>query len=510
MTAPDATPLLEVRQVTRRFPGVIALRGVSLSLHKGEVLALIGENGAGKSTLMKILAGVQKPSEGQILIEGQPVEINSVQDAMKHGIALIHQELNLSDNLDVGANIFLGREPRKFGMIDRARIAREAKIFLDQVGLNVSPSTIVSDLSIGRQQMVEIAKALSINARVLIMDEPTSSLSTRESEALFKVVRNLRDKGVSIIYISHRLGEVKLLADRVSVLRDGANVGEIPRSEVSHDRMVRMMVGRDISQFYARTCHTPGAPALEVRGLRTMANPAHAINFTIRAGEIVGMAGLVGAGRTEMLRTLFGIDRAIAGEILIKGKPVDVRNPITAIEAGLALVPEDRKQQGLIIEMMVRTNTSLASLKRSSKAAGFLNRAYERSIATEMIGRLRIKTPGPEQIAQYLSGGNQQKIVLGKWLAMKPSVLMLDEPTRGIDVGAKQEIYRLMEELAGQGVAILFVSSEMEEVLGMSDRALVMHEGKLTGELLRADLSEEAVMRLATGNVEEAAATAGS
>lgn len=510
MTQSDVTPLLEVRDVTRRFPGVIALRGVNLKLFPGEVLAVIGENGAGKSTLMKILAGVQKPSEGQIHINGKPVEINSVHDAMTHGIALIHQELNLSDNLDVGANIFLGREPRKFGMIDKARIAREAQVFLDQVGLNVSPSTLVSDLSIGRQQMVEIAKALSINARVLIMDEPTSSLSTRESEALFKVVKNLRDKGVSIIYISHRLGEVKLLADRVSVLRDGANAGEIPRSEVTHDRMVRMMVGRDIAQFYARTCHTPGAAALEVRGLRTMANPAHALNFSIRSGEIVGMAGLVGAGRTETLRTLFGIDRAVGGEILVRGNAVNVHSPLDAIDSGLALVPEDRKQQGLIIEMMVCTNTSLASLRRSSKKAGFLNRAYERDVTKEMIGRLRIKTPGPEQIAQYLSGGNQQKIVLGKWLAMKPSVLMLDEPTRGIDVGAKQEIYRLMEELAGQGVAILFVSSEMEEVLGMSDRALVMHEGKLTGELSRSQLNEEAIMRLATGNVEEENATAGA
>jgi len=499
-------PILEVRGVTRRFPGVIALKGVSLTLHKGEVLALIGENGAGKSTLMKILAGVQRPSEGEIVIDGKPVEINSVQDAMDHGIALIHQELNLSDNLDVGANIFLGREPRRFGMIDKKRIARESKQFLDAVGLDVPPSMLVRELSIGRQQMVEIAKALSINARVLIMDEPTSSLSSRETEALFKVVRDLRSRGVSIIYISHRLGEVKALADRVTVLRDGANVGDIERDEINHDRMVRMMVGRDIAQFYARTCHKPGDPVLEVAGLRTLANPGHTIDFTLCAGEIVGVAGLVGAGRTEMLRSLFGVDRALGGNVRVVGKAVDIRSPIDAIEAGLALVPEDRKQQGLIIEMTVRTNTSLASLKRSAKKAGFLNRGYEREVCAEMIGRLRIKTPGPEQIAQYLSGGNQQKIVLGKWLALRPRILMLDEPTRGIDVGAKQEIYRLMEQLAGEGVAILFVSSEMEEVLGMSDRALVMHEGRLTGELQRSDLSEEAIMRLATGHTAIAAA----
>jgi ribose transport system ATP-binding protein len=414
------------------------------------------------------------------------------------GIVLIHQELNLADNLDVGANIFLGREPRRFGLIDRARIDRESLGVMQRVGLECPPRTIVETLSIGRQQMVEIAKALSTNARLLIMDEPTSSLTTHEAEQLFRVVKDLRSRGISIAYISHRLAEVKELADRVVVLRDGRNAGNLNRDEVSHDRMVRMMVGRDLSQFYPHTPRAPGDKVLEVRDVRTPTFPPHGVSFTLHAGEIVGLAGLVGAGRTELLRTLFGVDRPLGGTILVNGRPLDLRTPADAIKAGIALVPEDRKQQGLVLEMAVRENLSLAGVGRSARA-GFLARAAERDLATTMIGSLGIKTPTDRQAVQFLSGGNQQKVVLGKWLAVKPRVLLLDEPTRGIDVGAKQEIYRLMESLAESGVAILFVSSEMEEVLGMSDRALVMHEGRLTGELSRAQLSEEAVMHLATG-----------
>jgi ribose transport system ATP-binding protein len=493
-----SAPLLEVRDLTKRFPGVLALRGVNLTLNRAEVLAVIGENGAGKSTLMKILAGVQTPDSGEVLLEGRAVRIDSVHAAEQLGIALIHQELNLADNLDVAANIFLGREPRRFGLIDARRMNAGAQPLLAQVGLDCPPRTLVSRLSLGRQQLVEIAKALSVRARILIMDEPTSSLSQHETQQLYKVIRELRAGGASIVYISHRLGEVKELADRVLVLRDGANAGELARDEINHDRMVRLMVGREISQLYDRPSHPAGAPVLEVARLRTPANPRHEMNFTLRAGEIVGVAGLVGAGRTELLRVLFGIDRALGGEIRIAGKLVELCSPFDAIAAGLTLVPEDRKQQGLVLEMAVRRNLSLASLRRDARR-GFLNRAAEREIAAAMIRDLRIKTPGPEQLAQYLSGGNQQKIVLGKWLAMKPRLLLLDEPTRGIDVGAKQEIYRLMEELARQSVAILFVSSEMEEILRMSDRALVMHLGRITGELRREELSEEAVMQLATG-----------
>ena len=497
---PDSPPpLLEVRQISKQFPGVCALDQVDLRLEKGEVLALVGENGAGKSTLMKILAGVQPPATGEILIDGRPSVIDSVSAALDNGIALIHQELNLADNLEVGANIFLGREPLKFGLIDDPKINREAKAVLDRVGLDIEATPALSSLTIGRQQLVEIAKALSVNARVLIMDEPTSSLSSHETEQLFEVVKDLRAKGVSVIYISHRLGEVKELADRVAVLRDCKNAGELLHNEVNHHNMVRLMVGREISQFYARKPHQISDVLLEVEDLVTPTWPQHALNFSVHRGEIVGIAGLVGAGRTEMLRTLFGIDRPLRGAVYLDGKKLQLDNPVQTIHAGMALVPEDRKLHGLVIEMTVQANIGLAGLRRKQRPGGFLNQNAEEKDTAEMVDRLRIKTPSHLQIAQYLSGGNQQKVVLGKWLALQPTLLLLDEPTRGIDVGAKQEIYGLMEALAGRGMGILFVSSELEEILGMSDRALVMHEGKITGELQRDELSEEAIMQLATG-----------
>lgn len=499
MTSPPVPPRLEVREISKRYPGVQALDGVSLSLAPGEVLAVIGENGAGKSTLMKILAGVETPGEGRILLEGRRVEIDSVQTALAHGIALIHQELNLSDNLDVGANIFLGREPRRMGLIDRRRIERDSRRVLAMVGLDVSPRTIVSRLSIGRQQMVEIAKALSIDARILIMDEPTSSLSQHETAALFRVIKELRDKGVSIIYISHRLGEVRQVADRVVVLRDGRNAGGLTRDEIDHDRMVRLMVGREISQFYERRPHVPREPLLEVSDLVVPENPGHRLSFHVCAGEVVGIAGLVGAGRTELLETLFGIRQPLAGTIRIGGRIVRFRSPADAIRAGAALVPEDRKGEGIVLQMPVRENIGLPGLRRHCRYAGFLNRRREQQDAAKMVDSLRIRTPNLRQIVESLSGGNQQKVVLGKWLSLEPRLLLLDEPTRGIDVGAKEEIYRMMERLAAEGLAILFASSEMEEILGMSDRTLVMHEGRLAGELTRDQLSEEAIMQLATG-----------
>ncbi|MDG2129276.1 MAG: sugar ABC transporter ATP-binding protein [Fuerstiella sp.] len=501
MSDSNTSPLLSVENVSKRFPGVTALNQVSLTLMEGEVLALIGENGAGKSTLMKILAGVQLPDEGQIRVVGLPVRLDSVQTAQQTRIALIHQELNLSGNLTVGANIFLGREPLKRGLIDKKKIRDDSVALLARVGLNVSPDTIVDDLPIGQQQLVEIARALSVDARVLIMDEPTSSLSQHETERLIEVVKDLRSRGVSVIYISHRLGEVAELADRVTVFRDGANAGDLNRDEITHDRMVRLMVGRDISEFYARKPQQPGPVVLQVTELETPANLGHQLSFSVRAGEIVGISGLVGAGRTELLHVLFGVDSAVSGNIAVKGQEVRLRSPRDAIQAGIALVPEDRKHQGIILEMAVRTNIGLPGLRQHRKTGGFLNRTQEAADSAAMIARMRIKTPNERQLVQFLSGGNQQKVVLGKWLAMKPKVLLLDEPTRGIDIGAKQEIYALMEELAEQGVAILFVSSEMEEVIGMSDRTLVMHEGRISGELTRDELTEEAIMQLATGNV---------
>lgn len=498
------SPLLEVSEISKSFPGVRALHRVGFSVGAGEVVAVLGENGAGKSTLMKILAGVQRPDEGTILLAGAPVEIRSVEEGLGLGIALIHQELNLATNLSIGANLFLGREPSRWGFLDEGEIARLSRGYLERVGLDLDPATPVGELSIGRQQLVEIAKALSTKARLLIMDEPTSSLSQQETERLFEVVKGLRAEGVSVLYISHRLGEVVELADRVVVLRDGEKAGELGRAEISHNRMVELMVGRELSQFYAHEPHPPGEAALSVAGLQTQAHPGHEIGFELRAREIVGLAGLVGAGRTELLAALFGVVPALSGTISVAGKTLQIRDPRAAIAAGLALVPEDRKHQGLILDMAVADNLSLASVERDQRG-GFLNFAAERKLTEEMTDRMRIKAPSHRQMVRFLSGGNQQKVVLGKWLAMRPRVLLLDEPTRGIDIGAKREIYALMEALASQGVAILFASSEMEEVIGMSDRVLVMYEGSLAGELPRAELGEEAIIRLATGRGLEAA-----
>jgi ribose transport system ATP-binding protein len=492
-------PVLEVSGLKKSFPGVLALGGVSLKLDKGEVLALIGENGAGKSTLMKILAGVQPADEGKFCVDGKDVVFRNVNDAMNQGIALIHQELNLCGNLDLASNIFLGREPKKLGFIDQVQMTEQAKEYLSQVGLDLPVDTLAGSLPIGKQQLVEIAKALSSDARVLIMDEPTSSLSQKETETLFDVVMNLRDRGISVIYISHRLGEVIRLADRVTVFRDGENAGDLSKDEINHNNMVRLMVGRELSEFFDRTIHNPGKRVLSLKKFCSPSYPNNPISLDIHAGEIVGIAGLVGAGRTELLQTIFGVTPSVGGTLEIEGTETMISNPKGAIASGIALVPEDRKQHGLVLPMSVRENSSLPSLQRES-SRGWINPISEEKGTLEAIDSLKIKTPSPEQVAQFLSGGNQQKIVLGKWLAMNPKLLMLDEPTRGIDIGAKREIYKLMENLAGQGMAILFVSSEMEEVLGMADRAYVMHEGKISGELSRDQLSEESIMNLATGN----------
>ena len=501
---PENSPLLAVRGLTKSFPGVLALRGVSLHLHKGEVLSLIGENGAGKSTLMKILAGVQPADNGDYLIDGEPVSLQNVRDAMERGIALIHQELNLAANLDLAANIFLGREPNKKGIIQEKKLREDASKYLKRVGLDLPSETITGTLPIGKQQLVEIAKALSCDARVLIMDEPTSSLSQKETETLFEVVKDLRNQGISVIYISHRLGEVIELSDRVTVFRDGENAGDLEKDEINHENMVRLMVGRDLSEFYDRQIHQPGKAVLKAHEIISPSYCDIPVSLEVRAGEIVGIAGLVGAGRTELLQTIFGVTPALGGELELDGQSFRPSCPADAITAGIALAPEDRKQHGLVLPMTVRENASLPSLERD-QAKGFLNQEAELKIADRAVEQMSIKTPTIEQIARFLSGGNQQKIVLGKWLAMKPKLLMLDEPTRGIDVGAKREIYKLMEKLAGEGMAILFVSSEMEEVLGMADRAYIMHEGRVSGELSREELSEESIMHLATGSEKSAA-----
>ncbi len=491
-------PVLQVERISKRFPGVVALNQVSLQLYPGEILAVIGENGAGKSTLMKILAGIQTPDDGQILLDGEVRQIQSVQQAQQLGISLIHQELNLCANLDVGANIFLGREPGRFGWIDRNAIRRESRVVLEAIGLDVSPDVLAGELTIGRQQMVEIAKAVSTRARILIMDEPTSSLSQRETGKLFGIIRDLKSRGVSIIYISHRLGEVEELADRVVVLRDGQNAGELRRGEINHEQMVRHMVGRELASFHVRKPGRRGPSVLQLDGIQTQAFPGRPVSLEVFGGEIVGMAGLVGAGRTELLTTIFGITPPLSGQIRVAGRNVPVRDCRIAIQNGIGLVPEDRKAQGVILEMAIRENITLPTLRRLARM-GMIDARRDRQRASELRQQLGIKSSSVEVPAKQLSGGNQQKIVIAKWLALQPRLLLMDEPTRGVDIGAKQEIYGLMDELAQSGVAILFVSSDMEEVLGMSDRMLVMHEGNLAGELARHEFSEEAVMNLATG-----------
>lgn len=494
------TPLLTMRGISKRFPGVVALDGVNLEVGRGEVVALVGENGAGKSTLMKILGGVYHPDEGQIEFEGRRVNIASVTDALRLGIAFIHQELNVLDNLDVAANVFLGREPvlGPFRLINRRKIYADTEPYLKRLGLNISSRTRLDRLSLAQQQMVEIAKALSLKARLIIMDEPTSSLTLSETNRLLQLVRELSAQGVSVIYISHRLGELDHCADRVVVLRDGRNAGDLPRSELTHDKLVSLMVGRELKSFYVEsTAHqTPGF--FRVRNLRSARYPDKPVSFATARGEILGFAGLVGAGRSELAKAIVGLDRHARGEVTLGGESIPLGNPRRAIERGIYLVPEDRRGEGLVVGMSVRENISLPSLKHFSSFQ-LIRRDRERQAADEQIAALKIRTPDAEALVLNLSGGNQQKVVLGKWLAMSPRVMILDEPTRGIDVGAKAEIYRLMRTLAEQGTVILMISSDMEEVLHLSDRVAVMYEGEITGVLGRPDCTEENIMQLAVG-----------
>ncbi len=490
--------LLSMHGITRRFPGVVALSDVDLELAGGEVLALMGENGAGKSTLMKILGGAIRPNEGELLIEGKPVDFHRVADAQRAGIALIHQELMPVPNIDVAGNIFLGREARRMGMIDRAAMRRRARDLLQRVGLNLPPHTPMSTLTAGQTQMVEIAKALAQNSRIIIMDEPTSSLTLGEARQLFRIIGELRNSGVGIIYISHRLDEVLEVADRITVLRDGRYVGDLDAKKTTHDQIVSMMVGRSLSAWFPEKAdRPPDEIALEAKDL-LLAGTSEGVSFTVRRGEILGFAGLVGAGRTELMQVLFGIDRAIGGQMRLGGMPFDPRSPKDAIRRGVYLAPEDRKRHGLVLPMSVAQNVSLPNIG-NYKPRGWLNRRAEDRVAALEVQRMRIKTPGVRQKVVNLSGGNQQKVVLGKWLAMKPTVLILDEPTRGVDVGAKAEIYRHMAALAADGIAIIMVSSDMEEILGMSDRVVVMHERRIRSILPGKQLSQERVAMLMTG-----------
>jgi ribose transport system ATP-binding protein len=499
-------PLLEARGLSKRFPGVQALAEVSAAFHAGEVVAVMGENGAGKSTLMKALAGVHPPDAGTILWQGKPVRISNVSQAGDLGIAFIHQELNLCENLTVEENIFLGLEPRRAGwLVDRRALREKATALLARVGLKVRPDAVVESLSIGQRQMVEIARALAREASLVIMDEPTSSLTSSESARLFEVVRDLKSRGLAVVFISHRLAEVMAVADRVIVLKDGRNSGSLTKFEITADRMVQLMVGRDLDPAMRRPeSVTTGAERLSVNGLKTVAWPTEEVSFSVRAGEIVGMAGLVGAGRTEVARCLAGVDRPLSGTVRVDGKTLPPGSVSGAIKAGLALAPEDRKEQGIFLEMPIRENIALPGLGRM-QSAGFVRQGHVTALAERLRQQLNIRTTDVQKAAGLLSGGNQQKIVLAKWLVLDPGVFILDEPTRGVDVGAKAEIYRVIEALAAAGAAVLMISSDLEEILRLSDRVLVMHEGRLAGEVCHTDLSEEAIMQLATGSAQSSA-----
>jgi ribose transport system ATP-binding protein len=495
-------PFLQLRGIVKRFPGVLALDQVDFEIDLGEIVALIGENGAGKSTLMKVLGGVHQPDAGEILVEGRPETVHKVSDANRLGIGFVHQELNNLDNINVAGNVYLGREPRRLGLIDRRKILADTQPYLERLGLDISAGTRLDELSIGQQQLVEIAKALSMDARVIIMDEPTSSLTLSETDCLLAVMEELKAQGIAIIYISHRLGEVKQCADRVIALKDGKNSGCLDREKINHHAMVTLMVGRELDAAHQHpdTEKVPGY--FQVKDLVTTCYPGKKISFTVAAGEILGFAGLVGAGRSEMAQAIFGVDKALGGTMSLDGRPVMLNRTKAAIDRGIYLVPEDRKKTGLIVEMDLEKNTTLASMAQYRKA-GLIHARAEAAAAREQIRALDIKAPSGKTIALNLSGGNQQKVVLGKWLSMDPKVMIFDEPTRGIDVGAKGEIYNLMYKLAEKGVAIIMISSDMEEVLLVSDRIAVMRQGEINGILSRPEFSEEGVMQLAVEETEE-------
>jgi len=495
-------PLLQMSSISKRFPGVVALDRVDLDVYPGEIVALAGENGAGKSTLMNILGGIHQPDSGTLRVDGAETAIHSVSDAIHKGIGFIHQELNLLDNLDVAENVFLGREPVWAGplkLVDRKQLRSQADRYLARLGLTISSRTPAGELSIAQQQMVEIAKAISLDARLIIMDEPTSCLTLTETARLFDVINDLKTQGVSIIYITHRLREITNLADRVVVLRDGRNAGMLSGDQITHDRIVNLMVGRDLTRFYDHRPPKVERDYFRILDVQTGRYPGHKTTLSVGRGEILGLAGLVGSGRSELALAIFGVDPTENGNVLLDGKNLTIRSPRDAIANGIYLVSEDRRKTGLVVEMSIRENITLPSVF-SYASGGLIDRNAEQKVARESCQTMNIKAPSIETKTTNLSGGNQQKVVLAKWLSLSPKVLIFDEPTRGIDVGAKSEIYQLMRELAQSGVAVIMISSDLEEILAESDRVAVMHEGAVTGVLERNECSEEAIMRLAVGH----------
>ncbi|MBN2807825.1 MAG: sugar ABC transporter ATP-binding protein [Prolixibacteraceae bacterium] len=497
-------PILEIRNVSKEFSGVYALRNVDMQILPGMVTAVIGENGAGKSTLMKIISGVYQRSEGNVMLNGKNVAFKDPKEAAENGVVIIHQELNLIPHLSITENLFLGNEiTNKFGLLDYGRMHKKAKELLSLLQLDVDPKMAVSQLRVGQQQLVEIARALLHNSKVLIMDEPTSAISDQEVELLFKIINNLKNSGVAIVYISHKLNELFQIATRYEVLRDGQKVGEGFMKDTNHDQLVKMMVGRDLASFFKKDEHKQGAELLRVEDL-CLRNPenklddlVHNVSFSLHRGEVLGICGLMGAGRTELLEAIFGLHpKHVSGKIFIDNEPHTICSVSDAIKAGIALVPEDRKLQGLILNMDVAQNTSLACLDNIISYS-FISTRKENELSLSYIKSLNTKVPSPKIEVSKLSGGNQQKVVIAKWLATNPKILLLDEPTWGIDIGAKTEIYKLINDLAKQGMGIVMVSSELPEILAISDNILVLSESKLTGVFSRSEATEEKIMHAA-------------
>ena len=488
--------IVSMKGICKTFPGVKALDNVDFELRSGEVMALLGENGAGKSTLMKILSGVYTKDGGTIKVNGTEYEHMNPKLAQHVGVAIIHQELNMCKHLSVVENMFLGRELIKNGTLDNAKMEAEAKKVLNSLGMDIDPRHIVGDMSVSKQQMVEIAKALSINAKILIMDEPTSSLTAREIEELFKIIKQLRENGCGIVYISHRLEELKEIVDRVTIMRDGKYISSANFADVSMNKIISDMVGREITEQFPRVSCKKGEKIFEVKNLNA-GRMVRNINISLYEGEIVGLAGLMGAGRTETTRAIFGADPKTSGEIILDGKTLDIKCPMDAIKAGVVLAPEDRKKDGLCTGLSIRHNLALPNLDYICNVLGVINSRREDDLCTKAVENLRIKTPNIEVNSGTLSGGNQQKVVVGKWLARDSRVVIFDEPTRGIDIGAKVEIYNLMNELKKNGSAVMFISSEMPELMGIADRIMVMCDGRITGELSVEEATQEEIMIMA-------------
>lgn len=495
---PSAASALHMRGISKVFPGVKALSGVELAVRFGTVHAIVGENGAGKSTLMKILSGAYAPTTGTIEVAGTDVRMKRPADAQRLGIRMVHQELNLVPDLTVAENIFLGRMPKRLGFFDRGGMLRRAAAVLAELGTSIDPQERLGDLTISQQQLVEIAKAYAADPRIIVLDEPTSSLSEHETAALFRILRKMRDAGIAIIYISHRLKEVLEIADEVTVLRDGAMIETRAASGITAAEMIRLMVGREVSNVFPKTPSTIGKQVLSVRGIGDGMRFSD-VSFDVRGGEILGLTGLVGAGRTEVARAIFGLAPLTSGTIEIDGAPVTIRSPAAAARAGIAYVPEDRKGDGIVPAMTVRENISLPVLRRLANRFGRVRRGVERDLAQTYVQKFSIVPPDGERRIGLLSGGNQQKAVISRWLATDPKVLILDEPTRGVDVGAKAEIHGIIGQLVANGMAVVMISSELPEIMGVCDRVVVMRDGRASAPIAREGLTEERIMALATG-----------